>query len=95
MASDRLEQPQQIDQEGNSRLRGLAPMQAQFLLRLEGMAERRKEYLARPTSEQDPFEVKLLGRAVYSALMDCVASGVGDQAQAIIDAWQPQEGNPA
>ncbi len=91
MTSERLEQqPSTLDQGQSVKLRGMAPLQGQFLMRLEQLVKRRAEYLDRPEAEQDKFELNLLSRGVYTALMDCVSTGVGDQANAIIEAEQPQ-----
>ena len=91
MASERVEQQSStLDQGQSVKLRGLTSLQGQFLLRLERLVTRRAEYVDRPETEQDKFELNLLARGVYTALMDCVSTGVGDQANAIIEAKQPQ-----
>lgn len=91
MASERVEQQPSTLEKGQSvKLPGLTTLQGQFLLRLEQLVKRRAEYLDRPEAEQDKFELNLLSRGVYTALKDCVSTGVGDQANAVIEAEQPQ-----
>ena len=91
MPSDRIEQAPKLENTREHQLKGLTDLQMHFLHRLESVVGGREEYLARPMSDQDPFEVKLLSRAVYAALTDCMAAGVGEYAQAVIDASRTTE----
>ena len=63
---------------------GLSELQLHFLDRLQGLVRQQDEYLK--LTEQEDLKRKLLSRAVYANLTDCVNVGVGDQAHAIIEA---------
>ncbi len=86
-APEKLEQPQQIDETFRDQPQALTPVQDHFLHRLEDLARKREELLAQRDS--DPFQRKLLARAIYATLMDCVGVGVNDRAQAILSAKRP------
>ncbi len=81
--SEKLENASQLHETKLSR-DGLTDLQMHFLDRMQALVHQQAEYLQR--EEQDDFERKLISRAVYASLTDCVNSGVGDQAHAVLEA---------
>ena len=71
-----------------SRAAQLTPLQEHFLDRLAALALKRDQ-VARQ-DPQDKLEFKLVSRALYTALMDCVAAGVSDRAHAMLDTGAPK-----
>ena len=61
----------------------LTELQAHFLRRLLVLTEQRRGVWRAKPDEQ--LEQKLLARALYTTYMDCLASGVGDQAHALME----------
>jgi len=81
--SDKLENASQLHETKLSR-DGLTDLQVHFLARMQALVRQQAEYLQR--EEQDDLERKLISRAVYASLTDCVNVGVGDQAHAVLEA---------
>ena len=63
-------------------LTGYSTLQAYFLTRLEGLLERCESYQA--SSDSDPEGLRLLHRAIYSTLQDCIQEGIGQEARLMI-----------
>lgn len=57
-------------------------LQTFFLLRLAALMERRQSYAA--LAERDVLLLRLLDRAIYSVLCDCIDYGVGEDARALL-----------
>ena len=57
------------------------PLQTHYLDRLEDIMSRKQAYMA--ATKQESWRVRLLDRAIYSTLVDCIEQGVGDEAKAI------------
>ncbi len=81
--SDTLENASPVHEVQLSR-DGLSDLQVHFLARLHSLVIQQDEYLK--SGSQEELERKLLSRAIYAGLTDCVNVGVGDQAHAIIEA---------
>lgn len=64
------------------------PLQEHFLGRLTSLTLKRDEVMRQ--EPQDRLEFKLVSRAIYTALMDCVAAGAGDRAHAMLDTRAPK-----
>ncbi|MSQ25972.1 MAG: hypothetical protein EXR49_06860 [Dehalococcoidia bacterium] len=72
----------------SARAAQITPLQEHFLDRLAALALKRDQ-VARQ-DPQDKLEFKLVSRALYTALMDCVAAGVSDRAHAMLDIDLPK-----
>ncbi len=83
MASlEQVQQPQQV--EGDAVSTGLpTPLQFHYLSRLERLVEMREEQIK--SNPGDKQALRLLARALYSTYMDCVSSGIGDRASALME----------
>lgn len=57
-------------------------LQTFFLLRLASLVQQRPTYAALP--EREAWLLRLLDRAIYSVLCDCIDLGVGDDARALL-----------
>ena len=86
MSPEKLENTSQLHEARPNR-HGLSELQVHFLDRLQGLVRQQDEYLKRV--DQDELERKLLSRAVYVSLTDCVNAGVGDQAHVVLEASRP------
>ena len=72
----------------STRAAQLTPLQEHFLDRLASLTIKRDE-VVRP-DPLDKLEFKLVSRAIYTALMDCIAAGAGDRAHAMLDTGVPK-----
>ena len=61
----------------------LTKLQEHFLAKLHQLIAKREQQLA--VDGKDKMSLRLLSRALYSTYMDCVASGVGDQASEALE----------
>ncbi len=81
--SEKLENASQLHETKLSR-DGLTDLQVHFLDRMQALVRQQEEYVRR--EEQEDLDRKLISRAIYASLTDCVNAGVGDQAHAILEA---------
>ncbi len=65
---------------------GLTTLQQHFLDRLHQTIAKKEQQLKIDATEK--LALRLLSRALYSAYMDCVANGIGDQASAALEKAQ-------
>jgi hypothetical protein len=61
-------------------------LQEHYLSRLHQLIAKREQQLK--IDAGDKLSLRLLARALYSTYMDCVASGVGDQASDVLEKAQ-------
>lgn len=59
-------------------LRGYTPMQTLFLMRVQGLINKRQQTVG--LIDVKDWRIRLLDKALYSTYQDCVELGVGDEA---------------
>jgi len=87
--SDQLGHPGEVSEDTVAQAPGqpgLTLLQQHFLDGLHRTIAKREQQVK--VDAADKFALRLLARALYSAYMDCVANGVGDQASAALEKAQ-------
>lgn len=67
---------------------GTSALQEYFLSRLQRLVALKEQQLQ--ATPQDKLSLRLLARALYATYMDCVSTGAGDQAGALLEKAQSQ-----
>lgn len=67
----------------------LTKLQEHFLAKLHQLIAKREQQ--QQVDAKDKLSLRLLSRGLYSTYMDCVASGVGDQASDALEKSQTKE----
>ncbi len=81
MAADQLGRAQGPVADGSA---AKPSLRDHYLRRLETLVQQRAEFLRQ--GGRDALQKKLLDRAIFATVMDCVQTGAGADAQAILDA---------